>query len=112
MFSHVTLGITQPFTLPGTLVFGTLAGEKIFIGAPFDGKPASVGNGTHVALLAPDRAAVDSFHATALAYSGSDEGTPGLRPRDHAHYHAAYLRAPDGNKLQAVCHRQMNDRAG
>ena len=124
MFSHVTLGtndldrarafyvpvmaalgMTQPFQLPrGGLVFGELAGLKLFIGVPFDGQPASHGNGEHIALLAKDRAAVDAFHAAAMANGGSDEGGPGLRPHYHANYYGAYVRDPDGNKLQAVCH--------
>ena len=100
-----TLGIVQPFALPGRLVFGELAGEKLFIGTPFDGGAASVGNGTHAAFLAPDRAAVDAFHAAAIANGGTDDGAPGPRPHYHAHYYGAYVRDPDGNKLQAVCHR-------
>ena len=124
MFSHVTLGtndierakrfyipvmaalgIEQPFELPRAgIVFGELAGLKLFIGAPFDGGAASHGNGEHVAFLAKDRAAVDAFHAAALANGGSDEGAPGLRPHYHANYYGAYVRDPDGNKLQAVCH--------
>ena len=104
-----TLGISSPFELPGTLVFGSLTGPKLFIVSPFDGQPASVGNGSHVALSALDRATVDAFHATALAHSGTDEGAPGLRPHYHANYYAAYVRDPDGNKLQAVCHRPGDD---
>ena len=99
-----TLGLTEPFTLPGTLVFGTAMGAKLFIGSPYDGAPASAGNGVHVALAAPTRAAVDAFHAAALAHGGSDAGAPGLRPHYHLHYYGAYVRDPDGNKLQAVCH--------
>lgn len=98
-----TLGIGQPFTLPGTLVFGDLHGQKLFVGSPFDGARASQGNGTHIALRAPSRAAVDAFHAAALAHGGADEGAPGLRPQYHPHYYGAYVRDPDGNKLQAVC---------
>ena len=123
MFSHVTLGtddlerargfydpvlaalgLTAPFALPGTLVYGELAGPKLFIVSPFDGGPASSGNGTHVAFLAKSRSEVDAFHAAALAHGGSDEGAPGLRPHYHPHYYGAYARDPDGNKLQAVCH--------
>ena len=37
---------------------------------------------------------------------GSDGGAPGLRPHYHANYYGAYVRDPDGNKLQAVCHRR------
>jgi len=104
-----TLGLASPFELHGTLVFGHLIGPKIFTLSPFDGQAASVGNCSHVALAAPDRAAVDAFHSAALAHGGSDEGAPGLRPQYHPHYYAAYVRDPDGNKLQAVCHDRMGD---
>ncbi|WP_425230264.1 VOC family protein [Sphingomonas sp.] len=99
-----TLGLIEPFALDRALVFGEVMGAKLFIGAPFDGNPPSHGNGTHVALLAGSRAAVDAFHAAALAHGGSDEGAPGPRPHYHANYYGAYVRDPDGNKLQAVCH--------
>lgn len=102
-----TLGLGQPFTLAGALVFGEAAGMKLFIVEPFNGRPASHGNGTHVALNAPSRAAVAAFHLAALKHGGTDAGIPGLRPHYHAHYYAAYVRDPDGNKLQAVCHREM-----
>jgi lactoylglutathione lyase len=100
-----TLGVEQPFKLPGTLVFGELAGLKLFILSPFDGGTASQGNGQHAAFLAPTREAVDAFHATALANGGVDEGAPGPRPHYHAHYYGAYVRDPDGNKLCIVCHK-------
>ncbi len=107
-----TLGLTSPFASPGTLVFGTMTGPKLFVVPPFDGNPATTGNGTHAAFIAPDRASVDAFHHAALTHGGSDEGAPGLRPQYHPHYYGAYVRDPDGNKLQAVCHRQMDDRPG
>lgn len=71
---------------------------------PFDGRPAERGNGWHCAFLAPSRAAVEAFHAAALGAGGSDEGAPGLRPQYTANYYGAYVRDPDGNKLQAVCY--------
>lgn len=74
---------------------------RLWITRPFDGKPASVGNGTMPAFAAPNRDAVDAFHRAALAAGGSDEGAPGLRPYGPAFY-AAYVRDPDGNKLSAV----------
>ena len=70
---------------------------------PFDGRPAERGNGWHCAFLAPSRAAVDAFHTAALGAGGSDEGAPGLRPQYTENYYGAYVRDPDGNKLQAVC---------
>ena len=80
-------------------------GEAAFwVLPPFDGNVATVGNGTHVAFNAETRKQVDAFHAAALAHGGSDEGKPGLRPHYHADYYGAYVRDPDGNKLQAVCH--------
>lgn len=84
--------------------YGEMTGSKLFVGPTYDKKPATVGNGTHVAFLAKTRAQVDAFHATALAHGGTDEGPPGLRPHYHSNYYGAYVRDPDGNKLQAVCH--------
>jgi catechol 2,3-dioxygenase-like lactoylglutathione lyase family enzyme len=79
-------------------------GPHLWVTQPFDGQPASVGNGTMVSFLANSRAAVDAFHAAALAQGGSDEGAPGLRPHYGPHFYAAYVRDPDGNKINAVCY--------
>lgn len=81
---------------------GAEAYPWIWVMPPYDGLPATWGNGVHVAFLAPDRAAVEAFHAAGLAAGGRDEGAPGLRPHYAEDYYAAYLRDPDGNKLQAV----------
>lgn len=72
---------------------------------PFDGQPHHPGNGQTVAFAAADRATVDTVHATALAWGGTCEGPPGLRPQYHAHYYGAYFRDPDGNKLCVACHQ-------
>lgn len=74
------------------------------IGRPYNGQPASPGNGNMVALLAPSRAAVDRCYAKAIASGATSEGTPGLRPRYHPNYYGAYFRDPDGNKLCVCCH--------
>jgi len=76
----------------------------LFVLDPFDGKPATCGNGFHIAFNATSRAMVDRFHDEALAAGGTDEGAPGLRPRYSADYYGAYVRDPAGNKLQAVCY--------
>jgi catechol 2,3-dioxygenase-like lactoylglutathione lyase family enzyme len=70
---------------------------------PFDGRPASVGNGTMVAFTARTWKEVEQFHAQALAHGGSSEGAPGLRPQYTPDFYAAYVRDPEGNKLAAVC---------
>jgi catechol 2,3-dioxygenase-like lactoylglutathione lyase family enzyme len=69
---------------------------------PFDGQPATAGNGCMVAFLAPSHEAVDRAHATALAMGGTDEGAPGPRPRYAPDYYGAYMRDPEGNKLHVV----------
>ena len=60
--------------------------------------------GMHLCFRASDRAAVDTFHRAALAAGGSDDGVPGLRPQYHADYYAAFVRDPDGHRIEAVCH--------
>ena len=64
--------------------------------------PAVPGNGVHVAFDVEDRGMVDAFHAAGLAAGGTDNGAPGLRPEYDAHYNAAFVRDPDGNKIEAL----------
>jgi catechol 2,3-dioxygenase-like lactoylglutathione lyase family enzyme len=59
----------------------------------------------HVAFTAGDRAAVDAFHAAALEAGGTDNGAPGVREIYHPNYYGAYVRDPDGNNIEAVCHK-------
>ena len=100
-----TLGIERRMTREGALLGYQGEGrDRFFVVRPFDGNPATVGNGVHVAFAAPSRAQVDAFHAAALANGGTDEGQPGSRPHYHEHYYGAYVRDPEGNKLQATCH--------
>jgi len=63
---------------------------------PFDGRPATVGNGTMVALAVGDRDEVDRLHALAIGLGATDEGKPGER---FPGFYAAYFRDLDGNKL-------------
>jgi catechol 2,3-dioxygenase-like lactoylglutathione lyase family enzyme len=127
MFSHVTLGVSDFARAVGfyrglmdllghSLRFedaakgwagwqpSDAARPLLLISWPFDGGPATSGNGTMVALNAASRALVDQAHAYALAAGAVDEGAPGLRPHYHADYYGAYFRDPDGNKLCVVCH--------
>ena len=67
---------------------------------PYDGKPATVGNGTMVALVVDAKSKVDALHRKALELGGKDEGAPG--PRGDGFY-AGYFRDLDRNKLNAFC---------
>lgn len=73
-------------------------GAGIGLVKPFDGNPATVGNGVMVALAAKDRAQVDRLHRLALDLGGTDEGAPGVRENN---VYAGYFRDRDGNKLNA-----------
>jgi hypothetical protein len=76
------------------------AGEPLFaVGLPYNGEPATAGNGTMIALSVGAQAMVDAIHAKALALGGKDEGAPGLRGDAANGFYAAYLRDLDGNKL-------------
>ena len=59
----------------------------------------------HVAFAARNRAEVDAFHKAALAAGGRDNGGPGLRPQYHPDYYGAFACDPDGNNIEAVCHK-------
>jgi catechol 2,3-dioxygenase-like lactoylglutathione lyase family enzyme len=59
----------------------------------------------HVALRASDRATVDAFHAAALEAGASDNGEPGVREHYHPTYYGAFVRDPDGNNIEVVCHK-------
>ena len=59
-------------------------------------------SGVHICLRAPDTAAVDAFHDAALKAGGASDGAPGLRAEYHGGYYAAFIRDPDGNRIEAV----------
>ena len=63
-------------------------------------KPARL----HLAFMAESRRQVDAFHRAALDAGGKDNGAPGLRPRYHANYYAAFVIGPDGHNIEMVCH--------
>ena len=58
--------------------------------------------GVHVCLRAESTQAVDAFHAAASPAGGSSDGAPGLRPEYFAGYYAAFIRDPDGNRIEAI----------
>jgi catechol 2,3-dioxygenase-like lactoylglutathione lyase family enzyme len=87
----------------GFTMFGTAPNRpSLAVTKPYDGKAASRGNGTMVALIMDSRAKVDAIHAKAIELGGADEGKPGLRgPEGPQAFYGAYFRDLDGNKLCA-----------
>ncbi len=81
-----------------------------YVKPPFDGKPASPGNGTMVAFEARDQKQVRDLHAAALAAGGADEGAPGFRAAYGPRFYVGYLRDPQGNKI-ALFSSNPNDPA-
>ena len=87
------------------------AGEAAGFG--YEGKPSfwieaqgrPVRGRLHIALAADSREQVDAFHAAAVGAGGTDNGRPGLRAVYHPSYYGAYVLDPDGNNIEAVCHR-------
>lgn len=77
----------------------------LWVATPYDGKPASIGNGSMVGLHANTPAEVDAFFKAALANGGTSEGAPGPRPQYGDGMYLAYVRDPCGNKLSAFCER-------
>lgn len=73
-------------------------GAMLAVIKPYDGNPATVGNGNMVSLAVGSRENVDKIHSKALALGGKDEGAPGLRG---GNFYGAYFRDLDGNKLCA-----------
>ena len=72
---------------------------------PYDGQPATVGNGVMAGISAGSREAVDRLHKKALELGGADEGKPGLREDIGGDgFYAAYFRDLDGNKLDVFCY--------
>lgn len=74
------------------------------IGRPFDGRPATAGNGAMPAFRAPTVELVQKLYEAALNAGGTDEGAPGHRPQYGQGFYSAYVRDPDGNKLAFACY--------
>ena len=120
MIGYVTLG-TNRFDEAARFydeLFGLIGAERILeddtfvawgrsmqepgvsIARPFDGNPATVGNGVMVAIVVDSPDKVDAMHTKALELGGTDEGAPGPRGEQ---FYAGYFRDLDGNKLNAFC---------
>ena len=94
------LGVGRMMEFDTFIAWGTPGGGAgIAATTPFDGNPATIGNGVMVALEAQDQTQVHTLYDIALANGGTDEGAPG--PRGDGGFYAGYFRDPDGNKLAA-----------
>jgi len=76
---------------------------EFWIQVPHDRRAAASGNGTHVCFNAASEEEVRAFHAKALELGARDEGQPGLRPEYTETYYGAFVRDPDGHKIEAMC---------
>jgi catechol 2,3-dioxygenase-like lactoylglutathione lyase family enzyme len=98
------LGYSKLVVRTGTIGFGKRYAE-FWINLRPGLSRADPASGAHVCLRARSREEVDAFHAAGLARGGSDDGPPGPREHDDPGriYYAAFLRDPDGNRIEAVC---------
>ena len=99
------LGIRTVMEFEGMFGLGTEteSGRQPFFWLAARGRPPV--SGVHLAFTASASEEVDAFHAAALAAGGADNGAPGLRPDYHPRYYGAFVLDPDGNNVEAVCHR-------
>lgn len=96
-----TLDCRRIMEHPGAVAYGRVYPE-FWVQLPIDGKPASIGNGTHFGFFAASRAQVDAFHAAGIAAGATDDGAPGSRADYGAPYYGCFLRDPDGHKIEAT----------
>jgi catechol 2,3-dioxygenase-like lactoylglutathione lyase family enzyme len=98
------LGLTMLMEpMPGVGGFGE--GQKPFFW--IDGRGSGGEKAIHVAFAVESRETVDAFHAAALDAGGTDNGGPGVREIYHPTYYGAYVLDPDGNNVEAVCHKPV-----
>ena len=95
------LGLSRLVTRPATVGFGKTYPE-FWINLRAGMTPVDPVSGVHICLRAKSTGDVDAFHAAALTAGGSSDGAPGLRPHDRVRYYAAFVRDPDGNRIEAV----------
>ena len=97
-----TLGMTKLRDWPDAAVGYGKKYPEFWINRRKDMAPVAADSGVHICLRAPSVPAVDAFHAAALAAGGTSDGAPGLRAHYNENYYAAFIRDPDGNRIEAV----------
>ena len=100
------IGGKRAMELDRVILYAGAEGTPFFcIAQPYDGNPATVGNGSMVSFGAKDPAEVDRLHAKALELGAAADGAPGPRTNKTLDFYAGYFRDPDGNKLNFFCLR-------
>jgi catechol 2,3-dioxygenase-like lactoylglutathione lyase family enzyme len=95
------LGLARLVSRPATIGFGKSYPE-FWINLRAGMAPVAPDSGVHICLRAKSTGEVDAFHAAALSAGGTPDGAPGLRPHDRVKYYTAFVRDPDGNRVEAV----------
>ena len=95
------LGLARVVTRPATIGFGK-AYPEFWINLRPGMISVAADTGNHVCLRAKASGDVDAFHEAALKAGGMSDGAPGLRPHERVKYYAAFVRDPDGNRIEAV----------
>lgn len=97
------MGVGRLVEAEAGVAYGTgMDQQMLVVMSPYDGNPATVGNGVMVALRVESPEAVARLHAKALELGAADEGAPGPREAGGMDFYAGYFRDPDGNKLNFV----------
>lgn len=94
------MGIRKIMSHPDAVAYGRVFPE-FWVQTPVDGKPASVGNGTHFGFFARSKDEVHAFWDAAVANGALPDGEPGPRPHYGEPYYGCFVRDPDGHKIEA-----------
>jgi catechol 2,3-dioxygenase-like lactoylglutathione lyase family enzyme len=97
-----TLGMSKLREWPNAAVGFGKKYPEFWINARADMASVAADSGVHICLRASTITAVDAFYAAALAAHGTSDGAPGLRAQYQQNYYAAFIRDPDGNRIEAV----------
>jgi catechol 2,3-dioxygenase-like lactoylglutathione lyase family enzyme len=95
------VGYTKIKVKPASVGYGKTYPE-FWINQRSDLTHLDADSGTHICVRVADEAAVQAFHAAALKAGGTSDGAPGLRPEYNERYYAAFIKDPDGNRIEAV----------
>jgi catechol 2,3-dioxygenase-like lactoylglutathione lyase family enzyme len=97
-----TLGMSKLREWPGAAIGYGKKYPEFWINRRAAMAPVATDSGVHICLRAATTDAVDAFHAAALAAGGASDGAPGYRAHYYEGYYAAFIRDPDGNRIEAV----------